>query len=964
MKNLYKYGFFIFFLLLLSANSCSNQGGFASQSVKDLVNLDKGWQYRVGDSPINEKGFLVWLDENWDAPGWNTVYDINDFCIKNTSKSLWLRIQLPEWEEKNAGIYINGVSQQVQVYLDHELIYQFGNFKSLGEDHFYGWRQHPIQLPPNVSNKMLTLRIWSNGQYTGIVEPVILAPMFDIIESLFYQNIDELLLAGLFVILGAAVLIMFVFFQHTRLFLGISMFLLSMGFFTASNSLYLQYMVNAPHLFFMFDLFSLLAAPIGIMLIIEPLVLQKYGKIVKLFRQFAVLYWISILFMVQIFPKINLDIVYNFFFLMVTFFVLNSTFFIYKSLKKGGKQVKILFVGVLLALLAYSIETIIYYTSQRVVLTSYNMSFIPVGVLCFVGCLTWIIVQQYVETYQQKEAAFKSVMESKLQRERMKDEIKLKILETEKWQELNHIKSQFFANISHEFRTPLTLVLGTAKQLYKETNDPGIQEKYKIQIRNSNRLLCLVNQLLELSKIESGKTKINVQKLDIVPMIKGICQCFEHQLKLEDIKLKCNSGVESIFIYYDPVMMEKIIMNVISNAVKFTNPSGQVTVDIIQKEVLEIQVRDTGPGISQEHLPHIFDRFYQTGNNYERDPHGSGIGLALTRELVLLHHGEIKAASIVGVGTTITIQLLWGCDHFKDKEIVKTDNNKSVQEYSKVVNEIEPLLFNDKMMTETPNKEINSGYETDTHLSILLIVEDNIDMCNYIRNIFQNEYKILNAMDGKTGFFLAVEYVPDLIISDVMMPEMDGFELCDKIKADVRTSHIPFILLTARSNSESKLEGLQLGADDFLIKPFEEAELLTRSRNLIEQRRKLRERFSKDFNIPFNDLSTNLSDEKFLQRAVEIIEANLENTNFTVELYCHEIGFSRSQLHRKLQALTGQSTSSFIRSIRLKRAVQMLVQKSNTVSEIAYATGFSSADYFRHCFKEYFGLTPTDYISQ
>ncbi len=963
MRNVHKYGFFILLLILLFAISCSNQGGFASQSVEDLVNLDKGWQYRVGDSPINEKGSLVWLDEDWDAPGWNRVNDINDFFIKNTSKSLWLRIQLPEWEKNNSGIYINGISQEVQVYLDRELIYQYGNFISLGDDHFYGWRQHPIQLTPNISNKVLTLRIWSNGQYTGIVEPVILASMFDIMESLFFQNIDELLFAGLFIILGVAILIIFIFFQHTRLFLGIAIFLLSMGCFTGSNSLYLQYMVNAPHQFFMLDLFSLLAAPIGILLIIEPLVLHKYGKIIKQFRRFAMLYWISIFFVVQLFPKINLDIIYNFFFSMVAFFVFTSTFFIYKSLRKGGMQVKILFVGVLLTLLAFSIETILYYTSQRVLLTSYNMSFIPVGVLCFVGCLTWIVVQQYVVTYKQKEAAFKSVMESTLQRERMKDEIKLKNLETEKWQELNKMKSQFFANISHEFRTPLTLVLGTAKQLLKEANDPKVQEKYHIQIRNGNRLLRLVNQLLDLSKIESGKTRVNAQKRDIIPMIKGVCQCFEHQLKLEDIKLTCNSGAESILLYYDPAMMEKILVNVISNAIKFTKPGGLVTIDIIEKEVLEIQVKDTGSGISQEYLPHIFDRFYQAGNNYERDPYGSGIGLALTRELVLLHHGEIKADSIVGVGTTIIIQLLWGRDHFKDEEIVKSDKEKFIQD-TLIKTEIEYLLPDKIINIGSQNNVPDAGNEVENNLPILLVVEDNIDMCNYIHNILQNEFKIIKALDGKAGFDLAAEYVPDLIISDVMMPEMDGFVLCDHLKTDVRTSHIPVILLTARSTRESKLEGLQVGADDYLVKPFDESELLTRSLNLVEQRRKLRERFSKDLNTPFNVLSTNPSDEKFLQRAEEIIQANLDNTNLTVEWYCHEVGLSRSQLHRKLQALTGKSTSNFIRSIRLKHAVEMLVRKSDTISEIAYATGFSSVDYFRYCFKEQFGLTPTDYLSQ
>ena len=951
--------------LLLISISCNSNVPQNTNSSDTLINLDKGWHYRTGDSPLDENGHLLWLDDNMDSPNWIPAKDIDDFIIKNTTKSLWLRIKLPKWQNKNAGIIINGISQQVQIYLDDEMIYQFGNFASFDDDHYYGWRQHIVQLPPDISERVLTLRIWSIGQYTGIIEPVILAPMFNIIESQFFQNIDELFFAGFFVLLGSVILIMFIFLQRNRMFLGIAIFLLAMGFFNGCNSLFLQYLVKGPQTFFKIELFSLLALPIGAFLIIEPLVLPIYAKIINYFWRFALFFWILILVLVQIIPLTFLDIIYNLFTILITLTIPTSTFFIYKSVKNGGKQVRILFVGILLALLACIIEAITYYTSQRVILTTYNLSYIPIGVLCFVGSLTWIVVQQYIETYRQKESALQSVMESTLQSERMENEIRIKNLEAKKWQELDQMKSRFFANISHEFRTPLTLILGTAGQLLDNSVNDADQKKHRLLIKNSNRLLLLVNQLLDLSKLESGKMKLKAEYQDIVPQVRVICHFFDSLFKQKNITLAINAEPPSIKLYYDPDKMEKIIGNIISNALKFTPPDGKITVDMTCHENFEIVITDTGPGIAKEHMPYIFDRFYQAAQGHKQEQHGSGIGLALTRELVKLHHGEISAASEAGNGTSISIRLLSGCNHLGPDEIIERQETAASQEQDHYTdtpdtNSIQHLITCDKDSSADIKEQAMPIL--DDNSPILLIVEDNTDMQKYIRDIFVKEFQIILAGNGKQGVDMAIEYVPDIIISDVMMPDMDGFALCNKIKHDQRTSHIPLIMLTARSSQDSRIEGLTLGADDYLVKPFDVPELKTRVKNLIDQRQRLYKRFSNEASLNLDELAQIPADKKFLAKIVSIIENKIDDSDLNIIVLGKEIGLSRSQLYRKINALTGQSVSGFVRLIRLKHAARLLEYQAGTISEIAYKTGFSNPNYFRKCFKEQFGYPPSEHL--
>ena len=403
--------------------------------------------------------------------------------------------------------------------------------------------------------------------------------------------------------------------------------------------------------------------------------------------------------------------------------------------------------------------------------------------------------------------------------------------------------------------------------------------------------------------------------------------------------------------------------NLLSNAFKFTGEGSEINVRIakvdtppfsegsggIQTNWIGITVSDKGLGIPAEHINHVFDRFYQverSGNSYFQ---GTGIGLSIARELVELHSGKIEVQSEIGKGTTFTVILPLGKDHLKPEEIVK----------GKPVNiQLEPPFI-------VPEVNLSEGVsaqeditELDNTKPILLIVEDNADMRFYIREYFENEFHIIEAVDGVDGYEKSIEHIPDLIISDVMMPNMDGNVFCAKVKSDERTCHIPVILVTARALKESRIEGLKTGADDFITKPFDGEELKVRVDNLIRQRKKLQEHYLKDFEAPGKALTM---DEKFLQKATGVAMKNLSNPEYTVEDFASDMALSRNQLHRKLRALINNSCSEFIRTIRLNYAADLLVKKAGSISEIAYDTGFNNPTYFSISFRQQFGMSPSNY---
>ena len=523
----------------------------------------------------------------------------------------------------------------------------------------------------------------------------------------------------------------------------------------------------------------------------------------------------------------------------------------------------------------------------------------------------------------------------------------LRQLEYEKLKELDQLKSNFFANISHEFRTPLTLILGPVENLLSEHPTPAQASQYSVIKRNAQRLLQLINQLLDLSKLEAGKMKLNQAYGEITTLIKGVVHSFESMAKSKQINLQFASDVESAYVYFDRDKFEQILINLVANALKFTPDGGHVAIKVKtneKEERLQIEIADTGPGISADQLPFIFDRFYQGAGHTHKGEPGTGIGLALTRELVELHKGQIRVHSILDQGTTFTVEIPYRKEALKDEPV-------SFQSVGKP-------LYQQVEVTSIPY-DAGREMEIEDSKKTLLLVEDNPDMQAYLRETLVGEYRVIQANDGQDGVDLALEAIPDIIISDVMMPRLDGIELVGILKRDERTSHIPVILLTSKADVESRLIGLERGADEYLAKPFNREELLIRARNLLEIRHRLMQRFASLVPPAPTEEKDVLIEDAFLQKIRAIIEEHLSAEDFEIDGLARLVGMSRSQLFRKVKALTGQSPSVFIRLIRLQRAKELLESSEMNVSEVAYAVGFSTPTYFSDAFMETYGIRPS-----
>jgi DNA-binding response OmpR family regulator len=534
--------------------------------------------------------------------------------------------------------------------------------------------------------------------------------------------------------------------------------------------------------------------------------------------------------------------------------------------------------------------------------------------------------------------------------------LKLEHEHSEKLEEVDQMKSRFFANISHEFRTPLTLILGPSESIIAETLEEKTKKKAGLIKRNANRLLNLINQLLDISKLEAGGLKLKTSCSNIVAFIKGVAMSFESLAEIKDIILKVKSTNAEIELYFDKEKMEKVFTNLLSNAFKFTPGGGKVTISVNETDnnFVEIKVKDTGIGITEKELPKLFDRFYQVDSSRTREWEGTGIGLALTKELVELHLGSIKVESNEEKWTEVTVTLPLGKEHLLPDEIVEADEPP---EERKIIVEEEDALTS--LQLEKPFPE-----DFDKDKTIILVVEDNADVREYIKDSLENEYYIEEAANGEQGLRKAENIIPDLVISDIMMPKMDGTELTRRLKNDERTSHIPIILLTAKSEQKSKLEGLETGADAYLIKPFDTKELRIRIKNLINLRRKLQQKFShgKIVTIKGEDKKLSGLDEKFMKKVIEVIEKHISEEEFSIENFGKEVGMSRMQTHRKLKALTGKSASNYIRSVKLFKAKEMIREHEATIAEIAYSLGFSSPAYFTRCFKEEYGYPPSELV--
>jgi signal transduction histidine kinase/DNA-binding response OmpR family regulator len=513
--------------------------------------------------------------------------------------------------------------------------------------------------------------------------------------------------------------------------------------------------------------------------------------------------------------------------------------------------------------------------------------------------------------------------------------------------EADKLRSRFFANISHEFRTPLTLILSPVEE---KLASHELSQKDRISFqsirRSANRLLDLINQLLELSRLESGFMKLHLQPGDLYSFIMPILAAFDSMAEVSKAKYTRMVGLPPATVLFDADKLEKILNNLLSNAFKFSLRGGKVEVKVSGAEKersveLLLEVRNSGPVIPASMHSKIFEPFFQDPNTSAHGMAGTGLGLSLVKELVKLYRGSIFVTSTDSDGTAFEVRL----------NLEKSDSiPENIQFESK--NETIPLVedLSDPNPTESDN-----GKEK------ILIVEDNPEVRLMIRQGLEADYHVIEAAGGKEGMEVASEKHIDLIISDVMMPEMNGIELCHLLKNNELTSHIPVILLTAKADQESKLEGLRTGADDYLVKPFNMPELQARVGNLISQRKKLVRKYNQGLTIQPHEVTVTSLDERFMQRAIQVIESNIDNMNLGVDMMMHELGMSRTNLHRKLKSITGLATSEFIQDFRLRRAAQLIAKKADTISQISYQTGFSDQSYFTKCFKKKFGKTPSEF---
>ncbi|WP_162628154.1 hybrid sensor histidine kinase/response regulator transcription factor [Arcticibacterium luteifluviistationis] len=537
-----------------------------------------------------------------------------------------------------------------------------------------------------------------------------------------------------------------------------------------------------------------------------------------------------------------------------------------------------------------------------------------------------------------------------LVRERLKADIRIKQLEAEAIKALDDTKSNFFTNISHEFRTPLTLILTPLDKLINDRSQKSqVKHQFLVMQRNAQRLLRLINQILDLSKVESHSLKPEITQNDIIAFLNRIVEYFEDLAKNKNITLTFQSNVASHQGYFDADIVEKIIYNLLSNAFKFTDGNGDIKVKVNIDEVshaLNFQIEDSGIGISREDMSHLFERFYQAQGETKQKKTGSGIGLALTNELVDLHLGSIKVESNEGVGTMFHVQLPMAASAYPE-DWLNAAKDLDVPQLKTVKHNIET----------TPSSEVIAN----TLKPLLLIVEDNEELRQYLQECFLEDYRVITAENGKKGIEKAKSEVPDLVISDWLMPEMDGTEFCRAIRKSENTSHIPFLLLTSKSASTSQIEAFDMGIDDYITKPFNLNILETKVKSLIKNRQLLRDKWSKKILASPSEIELPAMEEQFIQKAIGFIEENIDDANFDSEQLELAMNMSRMQFYRKLKAIMNLSGTEFIRQVRLKRAIQLMDSGHFNVSEIAWQVGFNDPSYFSRCFKKEFGVSPLKY---
>ncbi|OJU51302.1 MAG: hybrid sensor histidine kinase/response regulator [Bacteroidales bacterium 45-6] len=541
--------------------------------------------------------------------------------------------------------------------------------------------------------------------------------------------------------------------------------------------------------------------------------------------------------------------------------------------------------------------------------------------------------------------------------------------EQERAQAANESKLQYFINISHEIRTPMSLIISPLEKLMTTNKDSEVHKSYLIIQRNANRILRLINQLMDVRKLDKGQMHIKCRRTDIVGFIKDLMLTFDYQAKKKDIEFNFKYLEEPLYVWIDLNNFDKVLLNLFSNAFKFTPDGGKIDVDLSVghdpdaeyplDNYFQVVISDTGIGISMEHIEKIFDRFYQVYSPEQSVTVGTGVGLHLARQLVNLHSGIIYAENRTDVqGSRFVVRLPFGYTHLKKEQVEERALSEMHQSHR------EKLLEVGNFVDEREEVEKHKPVKSKTNYTIL-IVEDDEEIRGYLNSELSSIYKIMECSNGRDGYEMLLAKQPDLVISDIMMPEMDGITLCRKVKQNVNINHIPVILLTAKSASEDRHEGLDIGADAYVLKPFHIDDLIHQINNIIRNRALLKVKYTglQDHKDMLPDIQLKSSDEILLEKVMKIINANIANPDLNVEMLASGVGMSRVHMHRKLKELMSTSARDLIRSVRLRQAGALLKSKKLAVSEVAYATGFSNLSYFSNAFREFYGISPTDYVA-
>ena len=937
------------------------------------VLLDKGWKWHVGDNSD-------WAKPNIDDRQWSSIdptKDIMELPQVRQAGIGWFRLHLalaPTVRNESLAALIEQTGAS-EVYINGHLRYQFGKIDPDGRPvQTYDPRGRPVAfaVPPD-SLVILAIRFAfaKNLPYTVSfarqnMNPMLRVKVSDFTSAVRYDQVNRLgglpldyLKIGIYFILTLLHLTLYLYYPVQRANFYFSMFALSclLTYLLQTQSVYMDAQ----------ETLQPTRIAIGITTLLFQLLLLT--ALYKLFNRLLSLpYWLLFGYFFVCIPltvwpyRSGLNYGYGLFYLLCYIEMIRITVLAVRQKKRGavivmrGAIVALLFGLTYTVLLPYSSDFRQQFFATgsawyfMLIHLPYNISnqSIPVAISLYLGLEF---------AFTSKALSLKLVEVEELSEKTREQEAEKLQLIAEQNQQLEQTVQErtgqlrrLYTNLTHEFRTPLTLILGPAEQVMMQVEDPKTRQQIGLIQRNGQRLLRLINQLLDLSKLEAGRMEVTQTPGDLVNLIRGTLLSFETLAHQNQVALQFTTAQERLDVALDRDKWEKILSNLFANALKFTPAGGNVRVALTRDQIGEtdwvtLTVEDTGVGIPADKLPYIYDRFYQVDASDTKMPgqraqEGTGIGLALTKELVEVLGGSIQIESQEGTGTMVTVRL--------PIQIVML--GEITPEIDVLVTDVDdPTLVSSVSSIVPPNDAL-----------LVLVIEDNDDVRMFIHSSIGHQYRILEAANGEEGVRLAQQQVPDLIITDLMMPKLNGYEVCTTLRNDERTSHIPVIMLTAKADLNSKLEGLETGADAYLAKPFNQRELLTQTANLIRLRQQLRERYSQENLWITDDSKLPSMEQAFLDRVRTAIEAHLDDEQYSVERLSDDVGLSRTQLHRKLKATLNQSPGDLIRLVRLERARTLLQTNIGTVAEVAYKVGFSNPANFSTSFSNHFGYAPSD----